>query len=194
MLYIVLRADGDFGPDFCFSGLEGDLEVELVVDGCLLGGPGVADDVAQVAEGGDEGADVVFAEPAAGLGADLAGVAGERRGALGFYLAGPPGDGLGVGSGVEGGLVAGQPGVAVGHDGEGVFVGLGGYGGGGLCCFHLADGLGEPVRREDDGEPAVDGGQDIGLAEVDVGGVADRAGESVFLRVPAPVIGSTVVV
>lgn len=27
MLYIVVRADGDFGPDFCFSGLEGDLEV-----------------------------------------------------------------------------------------------------------------------------------------------------------------------
>jgi hypothetical protein len=59
MLYIVLRADGDFGPDFCFSGLEGDLEPELVVDGCLLGGPGFADDVAQVAECGDEGADVV---------------------------------------------------------------------------------------------------------------------------------------
>jgi hypothetical protein len=66
MLYGVLRADGDFGSDFCFSGLEGDLEVELVVDGRLLGGPGFADDVAQVAEGGDEGADVVFGEPVAG--------------------------------------------------------------------------------------------------------------------------------
>ncbi len=63
MLYIVLRADGHFGPDFCFSGLEGDLEPELVVDGCLLGGGGVADDIAQVAEGGDEGADVVLTRP-----------------------------------------------------------------------------------------------------------------------------------
>ena len=62
MLYIVLRADGDFGPDFCFSGLEGDLEAELVVDGCFLGGPGIADDVEQAAEGGNKGADVVFGE------------------------------------------------------------------------------------------------------------------------------------
>src|ERR1022692_5244850 len=106
LLYIVLRADGDFGPDFCFSGLEGDLEVELVVDGCLLGGPGVADDVAQVAEGGDEGADVVVGEPAAGVAEGLGGVAGEGGGAVGFDLAGPLGDGLGIGSGVEGGLVA----------------------------------------------------------------------------------------
>jgi hypothetical protein len=30
MLSIFLRADDDFGPDFRFSGLEGDLEVELV--------------------------------------------------------------------------------------------------------------------------------------------------------------------
>ena len=119
MLYIVLRADGDFGPDFCFSGLEGDLEVELVVDGCLLGGPGVADDVAQVAEGGDEGADVVFGEPAAGVAEGLGGVAGEGGGALGFDLSSPFGDGLGVASGVESGLVAGKAGVAVGDGGLG---------------------------------------------------------------------------
>src|SRR6266536_2304276 len=128
MLYIVLRADGDFGPDFCFSGLEGDLEVELVVDGCLLGGPGVADDVAQVAEGG---------------------------GALGFDLAGPFGDGLGVASGVESGLVAGEAGVAVGDGGPGVRGWRGGLGGGGcgLGCLHLGDGAGEPAGREDDSEP-----------------------------------------
>src|SRR6266568_2133255 len=143
MLYIVLRADGDFGPDFCFSGLEGDLEFELVVDGCLLGGPSVADDVAQVAEG----ADVIFGEPAAGVAEGLGGVAGEGGGALGFDLAGP-----------------------------------------------FGDGAGEPVGREDDGEPSVDGGQDVGFAEVDVAGVADVAGESVFLRVPAPVVGDAVVV
>ena len=89
------------------SGLEGDLEVELVVDGCLLGSPGVADDAAQVAEGGDEGADVVFGEPAAGLVAGLGGVAGQCRGALGLDLAGPFGDGLGVTSGIERGLIAG---------------------------------------------------------------------------------------
>src|SRR6266536_2034911 len=154
MLYIVLRADGDFGPDFCFSGLEGDLEVELVVDGCLLGGPGVADDVAQVAEGGDEGADVVFGQPA-GLVAGLAGVAGEGGGALGFDLAGPFGDGLGVGSGVESGLVAGEAGVAVGDGGPGVLGWRGGLGGGGcgLGCLHLGDGAGEPAGREDDSEP-----------------------------------------
>src|SRR5712691_8444278 len=158
-------------------------------------GAGVADDVAQVAEGADEGPDVVFGERAAGLGAGLAGVAGEHGGALGFYLAGPLGDGLRVGAGVEGGLVAGEPGVAAGDDGAGVLVGLGGAGGGGgLGCLHRAEGLGEPVRREDDGEPAVDGGQDVGLAQVDVAGMADVAGEGVFLRVPAPVVGSTVVV
>jgi hypothetical protein len=84
VLYIFLRADGDFGPDFRFSGLEGDLEVELVVDGCLLGGPAVADDVAHVAEGGDEGVDVVFGELAGGLAVGLAGVAGECGGAFGF--------------------------------------------------------------------------------------------------------------
>jgi len=93
------------------SGFEGDLEFELVVDGCLLGGPGVADEIAQIAEGGDEGADVVFGEPAAGLVAGLGGVAGECGGAFGFDLAGPFGDGLGVASGVEGGLVAGEAGV-----------------------------------------------------------------------------------
>jgi hypothetical protein len=66
----------DFGPDFRFSGLVGDLGVELVVDGCLLGRRGDADDVAQVAEGGDEGVDVVFGELAGGLAVGLAGVAG----------------------------------------------------------------------------------------------------------------------
>jgi hypothetical protein len=90
-------------------GQVGDLEPELVIDGCLLGGPGAADDVAQVAEGGDEGADVVFGEPAAGLVAGLGGVARECGGALGLDLAGPLGDGLGVASGVESGLVAGEP-------------------------------------------------------------------------------------
>ena len=94
MLYIFLRADGHFGPDFCLSGLEGDLEPELVVDGCLLGGGGVADDVAQVSEAGDERADVVGGEPAAGLVPGLGGVAGEGGGAVGLDLAGPSGDGL----------------------------------------------------------------------------------------------------
>ena len=47
---------------------------------------------------------------------------------------------------------------------------------------------------EDGGQPAVDGGHDVGLAEVDVAGVADVAGEGVFLRVAAPVVGDAVVV
>ena len=71
--------------------------------------------------------------------------------------------------------------------------GLGG-GGRGLGCLHLADGLGEPVGREDNGEPSVDGGQDIRFAEVDVARVAYVAGEGVFLRVAAPVVGITMVV
>jgi hypothetical protein len=50
----------------------------------------------------------------------LAGVTAERRGALGFDLAGPLGDSLGVGSGVEGGLVAGEPGVSAGDEGLGL--------------------------------------------------------------------------
>jgi hypothetical protein len=83
------------------SGLEGDLEPELVVDGCLLGGGGVADDVAQVSEAGDERADVVGGEPAAGLVPGLGGVAGEGGGAVGLDLAGPSGDSLWVGSSVE---------------------------------------------------------------------------------------------
>ena len=68
----------------------------------------------QVAEAGDEGADVVFGELAGRLVVVLAGGAGENGRALGFNLAGPFGDGLGVGSGVEGGLVAGEPGVTAG--------------------------------------------------------------------------------
>ena len=143
------------------------------------------------AEGGDKSADVVVGEPAAGLVAGLADIAGECCGAFGFDLSGPFGDGLRVGSGVEGGLVAGEAGVAVGEGGLGVLGWRGGLGGGGrgLGCLHLADGLGEPVGREDDGEPSVDGGQDVRFAEVDVARVADVAGEGVFLRVAAPVVG-----
>ena len=70
-----------------------------------------------------------------------------------------------------------------GHSGRWVLGGL-----------HLADGLLEPVRREDDQQPSVDGGQDVGLAEVDVAGVADVAGQGVFLRVAAPVVRSPVAV
>src|ERR1035438_4399090 len=114
MLYIILRADGDFGPDFCFSGLEGDLEPELVVDGCLLCGVSGADDVVQVSEAGDERADAVGGEPTAGL------VPGLGGGAVGLDLEGPSGDGLRVAAGVEDGLVAGELCVAVGDDGPGV--------------------------------------------------------------------------
>jgi hypothetical protein len=99
-----LRADRHVGPEFALSGQAGDLEPELLVDGCLHGRLGVADDVVQVAQSGDEGADVVFGELAYGRVRVLAGVAGERGGAFGLDLAGPFGDGLGVGSGVEGGL------------------------------------------------------------------------------------------
>jgi len=68
LLHIVLRADGYLGPEFGLSGQVGDLEPELVVDGCFLRRSGIADDIAQVAEGSDEGADVVFGEPAAAPG------------------------------------------------------------------------------------------------------------------------------
>ena len=102
------------------SGLVGDFEPELFVDGCLGGGLSVAEDVAQVVEAGDEGADVVFGELADRRLAVLSGVAGEHSAALVLDLAGPLGDGLGVGAGVEGGLVAGEPGVAVGNEGLGV--------------------------------------------------------------------------
>jgi hypothetical protein len=76
----------------------------------------------------------------------------------------------GVGSGAEGGLVAGETGVAASDDGLRVLPIRGGPRavGCGLGCFQVADCLGEPVRREYDSEPAVDGGQDVGLAEVDV--------------------------
>jgi hypothetical protein len=56
--------------------------------------------------------------------------------------------------------------------------------------LHLADGLLEAVRGEDDQQPAVDGGQQVGFAQVDVTGVADVTGQRVFLRVAAPVVGS----
>jgi hypothetical protein len=118
-------------------------------------GLGVADDVAQVAEAGDEGADVVIGELAGGFVVVLPGGAGESGFAFGLDLAGPLGDGFGVGSGVEGGLVAGEPGVAAGDEGLGVLGGRREHGGrwvlGGL---HLADGLLEPVRGEDDQQPA----------------------------------------
>ena len=64
------------------SGQVGDLEPELLVDGCLYGGIGGADDVTQVAEADDEGADVVFGEPAAGLAADLVGAENLRHQAI----------------------------------------------------------------------------------------------------------------
>ncbi len=102
-----IRADSHISPDFAFSGQVGDLEPELIVDGCLRGRVSIADDLIQFAEADDEGANVVFGEPAVGLAAALAGVAGQCPGELGLDLAGPPGDGLGVGTGVEGGLVAG---------------------------------------------------------------------------------------
>jgi len=76
----------------------------------------------------------------------LAGGAGGHGGALGLDLPGPLGDGLRIGSGVEGGLVAGEPGVAVGDEGLGVLAGRPQHSGtwvlGGM---HLADGLLEPV-------------------------------------------------
>jgi hypothetical protein len=86
-----IRADRHVSPDFASSRQVGDLEPELVVDGCLHGGVSVADDFMQVAEADDEGTDVVFGELAAGL----AGVAGQRGGAFRLDLPGPPGDGFG---------------------------------------------------------------------------------------------------
>jgi hypothetical protein len=56
-----LRVDRHVGSEFVLSGQVGDLEPELLVDGCLYGGLGVVDDVAQVAEAGEDGADVVAA-------------------------------------------------------------------------------------------------------------------------------------
>lgn len=44
-------------------------------------GPCIADDVEQAAEGDNKSADVVLGEPAAGLVAGLADIAGERCGA-----------------------------------------------------------------------------------------------------------------
>jgi hypothetical protein len=110
--------------------------------------------------------------------------------ALALDLAGPLGDGLGVGSGVEGGLVAGEPGVAVSDEGLGVFGERGETGGAWawvLGPVHLADGLLEAVRGEDDQQPAVDGGQQIGLPQVDVAGMTDVTGQGVFSGVAAPV-------
>ena len=51
-----------------------------------------------------------------------------------------------------------------------------------------AQGLVEPVRREDEQQPAVDGGQQVGLAEVDVVMVPDLAGQGILAGVAA---GST---
>jgi len=164
------------------SGVVGDFEPELLVDGCLGGGLSVVDDVAQVAEAGDKGTDVVFGELPGGWLAVAAGVAGERGGAVVLDLPGPFGDGLGVGAGVEGGLVAGEPGVAAGDEGLGAAVGRGETAGAGvLGLVHLADGLLEAVRGEDDCQPPVDGGQQVGFAQVDVAGVADVAGQCIFL-------------
>src|SRR5689334_19964540 len=116
-LHECLRADRHFGPDFVSSGQVGDLEPHLLIDGCLDGGLGVADDVPQVTEAGDEDVDVVFGELAEGR---RAGVTGEGGGAIGLDLARPLGDGPGVGSGIESGLVTGQTCVAVSDDGLGI--------------------------------------------------------------------------
>src|SRR5690242_14877596 len=101
----------------------------------------------------------------------------------------------GGGSGVESGLVAGQACVAVGDGGLGIWRWQGRDGSDAFVGgVHLADGLPEPVRREDRGQPPVDGGQQVGFAEVDVGRVADVAGQGVFAGVAAPVVGSLVAV
>src|SRR5207245_2911645 len=58
----------------------------------------------------------------------------------------------------------------------------------------VADGAFEPVRGEDVPQPAVDGGQELFFADVDVDGVGYVAGQGVFLAVAAAVVGALVVV
>ena len=59
----------------------------------------------------------------------------------------------------------------------------------GLCLGQGSDGVAEPVRGEDRGEPAVEGGQDVAFADVDVERVFDVVGQGVLPRVTAPVVG-----
>ncbi len=120
------------------SGQVGDLEAELFVDGGLHRWLGVVNDVAQVAEAGDEVTDVVFGKLAGRLVVVSAGGAGEHGSALGPDLAGPFGDGLRVGSGVEGGLVAGESGVAAGDEGLGVWPGDVSTAGGGSWAAYIS--------------------------------------------------------
>ena len=130
-----------------------------------------------------------------------AGGAGEHGSALGLDLAGPLGDGFGVGPGVEGGLIAGEPGVEARDEGVGVLAGQRQHSGRWvLSGLHLTDGLLEPARREYGQQPPVDGGQHVGLAQVDVAGVdaekrnrpeRARRGECLCSAHPLDLVGDT---
>jgi len=157
------------GVNAVFAGLVGEPQFELVVDAGFAGGIGALDDVADVAEGLDDLLDGVFGERRA-VGGWPGGGAGQDGGSLGGDGSGPSGDGDGVSSGVERGLVAGELGVTFGDERGTVICGDQRCGLGAVGGSQFADRLREAVGGEDFREPAVDGGQKLFFADVDVDG------------------------
>lgn len=104
---------------------------------------------------------------------------------------------MGVGAGVESCLVSSQAGITISDDSGLIRVGRGRRvlcrrGGGWLGGGQGTDRLVEAVWGEEGAQPAVEGGQDVVLPEVDVDRMLDVGGEGIFAGVAAAVVGVVV--
>ncbi|WP_456298583.1 WXG100-like domain-containing protein [Kitasatospora mediocidica] len=153
----------------------------------------VTQDVDHAAGLGDKVDDLLFGQALGAAGAGDGAEAGFGPGALGLALGDPPGDEggrAGVGGG-EGLAIAGEFTVAGGDLGAGFDLGrlIAGRGTGSLGGVESLDGGGAVAGGEEDGEPAVEGGNDVRFPEEDVARVGDLVGQRVLLRVAAAVVG-----
>ncbi|UGQ10552.1 hypothetical protein LO772_27455 [Yinghuangia sp. ASG 101] len=171
--------------------LVGEAQSEGLVDLGFAGGVGVADHGEHAAEDVDQGADLVAAH--APVVPVLPGDAGQFVFGCGAFLldvAAPGGDEVGVGTGFEGGAVAGEFAVAVG---EGLAGGFDAEVPVGLGVFERGQDVPDPVGRERGREPGVQRREDGVLADVDGAGVVERVGQGVFAGEAAAVVGGAVV-
>ncbi|HLH59784.1 MAG TPA: hypothetical protein VKV33_11610, partial [Streptosporangiaceae bacterium] len=156
----------------------GQPQAEPTVDLQLIRRVGLVQDAQQAAERVHDVADLVCGHAAArGLAVCDASELGLGGGPLGLDFTTPRGDQRGVGSGFEGGAVAGELAVAV-VDGpaDGVGAGVGARPG----VFHLAEGVLDPGGVECPGESGVERSEDGVLAQVDGDGVVDLVGDGVL--------------
>nr|WP_263972282.1 hypothetical protein [Spongiactinospora rosea] len=165
---------------------QSDLRVQLR----LVGRVGLLQDLHQVTDGRHHRVNLFRSHPPPCT--DLPELRLNRR-PLGLYLGDPPCDQRGVGPGLQGGTVRGQ--LAVTFDDPPAQRLIGGAGrtvlaGGGQFMCRLRD----PFLAECGGQPGVQRGQHVGLAQVHGLGVIDVVGQGVLGRVAAPVVALPVVV